>query len=104
MPNLPQNIKDVVAYQASSIVSREIISKPTGTVTLFAFDQGQSLSEHTAPYNALVLIVDGEAEITIDGKPHLLKKEETLLMPANHPHAVKALTKFKMLLIMIKSL
>lgn len=93
---------DLVDYQSGSVVSRTIIKKPTGTVTLFAFDQGQGLSEHTAPFDALVNILDGEAEITIDGKPSHLKKEEAIIMSANKPHALKALKKFKMALIMIK--
>ncbi len=96
------NIKDV-AYQDGSIVSKEIIKKSTGTVTIFAFDQGQGLSEHTAPFDAMVQIVDGEAEIIISGESHHLKEGETIIMPAGKPHALKALTKFKMMLVMIKS-
>jgi quercetin dioxygenase-like cupin family protein len=96
------NVKDV-AYQDGSIVSKEIIKKSTGTVTIFAFDQGQGLSEHTAPFDAMVQIVDGEAEIIISGESHHLKEGETIIMPAGKPHALKALTKFKMMLVMIKS-
>ena len=96
------NVKDV-AYQDGSIVSKEIIKKSTGTVTVFAFDQGQGLSEHTAPFDAMVQIVDGEAEIIISGESHHLKEGETIIMPAGKPHALKALTKFKMMLVMIKS-
>jgi quercetin dioxygenase-like cupin family protein len=94
---------DLINYQDGSVVSREIIRKNTGTVTLFAFDQGQGLSEHTTPFDALVNILDGEAEITISQKPYSLNKGEMIIMPANQPHAVKATKKFKMLLIMIRS-
>jgi len=94
---------DLVNYQEGSIVSREIVSKPTGTITLFAFDAGQGLSEHTAPFDALVCILDGEAEIIISGKPFLLKDGEMVIMPANEPHALRAETRFKMLLIMVRS-
>ncbi|MCK5008858.1 MAG: cupin domain-containing protein [Deltaproteobacteria bacterium] len=90
-------------YQEGSVVSRTIIDKKTGTVTLFAFDEGQGLSEHTAPFDALVHLIDGEAEITISGKPLRLKKGEMVIMPAGDPHALKAVKKFKMILIMIKS-
>jgi quercetin dioxygenase-like cupin family protein len=94
---------DLVDYQDGSVVSREIINRKTGTVTIFAFDQGQGLSEHTAPFDALVYLLDGQAEIVISGKALQLKEGEMVIMPANHPHALKALEKFKMLLIMIKS-
>jgi quercetin dioxygenase-like cupin family protein len=94
---------DLIAYQAGSVVSREIVSRPTGTATLFAFDAGQGLSEHTAPFDAMVSVLDGEVEITISGKKHLLKAGDMIVMPANEPHALKALTKFKMLLVMIRS-
>ncbi len=97
------NLDAMVSYQDGSVVSKEIIKKQTGTVTLFAFDEGQGLSEHTAPFDALVTIVDGEAEITISGKPCIVKKGEMIIMPANEPHALKAVEKFKMLLVMIKS-
>ena len=97
------NIKDIVAYQEGSIVSKEIIKKPTGTVTIFAFDQDQGLSEHTAPFDALVQMVDGEAEIIISGESHHLKEGEIIIMPGGKPHALKALKKFKMMLVMIKS-
>ena len=96
-------LTDVVDYQEGSVVSREIIGKKTATVTLFAFDQGQGLSEHTVPFDALVYLFDGEAEITISEKPFYLKEGELIIMPANHPHALKAIKKFKMMLIMIKS-
>ncbi len=94
---------NLVAYQPGAVVSRTLIDKPAGTVTLFAFDKGQGLSEHTAPFDALVYILDGEAEITISGKPLLVKKEEMVIMPANQPHALKAFNRFKMMLVMVKS-
>jgi quercetin dioxygenase-like cupin family protein len=93
----------LIGYQKGSVVSRTIINKKTGTVTLFAFDDGQGLSEHTAPYDALVYILDGEAKITISGKDVKVKQGEMVIMPANEPHALKALGQYKMLLIMIKS-
>jgi len=93
----------LVEYQKDSVVSRIVLNKKSGTVTLFAFDKGQSLSEHTAPYDALVEILDGEAEIVISGKSHLMKKGEMVVMSANEPHALKAVKKFKMLLTMIRS-
>jgi quercetin dioxygenase-like cupin family protein len=93
----------LIDYQEGSVVSRTIIDKKAGSVTLFAFDQGQGLSEHTAPYDALVHILDGEADIVISSKPIRLKKGEMIIMPANEPHALKALTRFKMILTMIRS-
>jgi quercetin dioxygenase-like cupin family protein len=93
----------LIDYQNSAVVSREIIKQKTGTVTVFAFDEGQGLSEHTAPFDALVYLLDGEAEITISGKPFHVKQGEMIIMPANEPHALKAIQKFKMLLIMIRS-
>jgi quercetin dioxygenase-like cupin family protein len=94
---------ELVDYQSGSIVSRTLLDKPTGTVTLFAFDEGQRLSEHTAPFDAMVQVIDGEAEILISGKPHRLTAGEIIIMPAHDPHAVNAPKKFKMLLAMIKS-
>ena len=94
---------DLAAYQSGSVVSTEIINKKTGTVTLFAFDEGQGLSEHTAPFDALVYVLDGAVEIFISGKPHHLKEGDMIIMPANQPHALKAEKRFKMLLIMIRS-
>ena len=94
---------DLVQYQAGAVVSRALIKKPTGTVTAFAFDAGEGLSEHTAPFDALILMVDGEAEITISGLVNRVKAGEILLLPAHQPHAVKALTRFKMILVMIKA-
>ncbi len=96
------NIKDMVSYQPGSVVSRTVIDKSTGTVTAFAFDSGQGLSEHTAPFDAMVQIVDGAADITIAGSVHTVGEGEMIIMPANKPHSLKANPKFKMLLIMIR--
>jgi quercetin dioxygenase-like cupin family protein len=93
----------LVEYQEGSVVSREVIGKKTGTVTIFAFDEGQGLSEHKAPFDAMVYIVDGEANIDVDRKPHHLKAGDMIIMPADHPHALQAIKRFKMLLIMIRS-
>lgn len=95
-------LKDLIDYQGGSIVSREIMKNQAGTVTVFAFDQGQGLSEHTAPFDALVHILDGQAEIVIAGKPHHLAAGEMIIMPADRPHAVKANESFKMMLVMIR--
>ncbi len=97
------SVKDLIAYQDGAVVSKEVLKKATGTVTIFAFDNGQGLSEHTAPFDALVFVVDGEAEITIAGKAYVLKEGDMIVMPAGDPHSLKALTKFKMMLVMIKS-
>ena len=97
------NLKDLVTYQDGSIVSKEIIKKPTGTVTIFAFDQDQGLSEHTAPFDALVYVLDGETEIIISGISYHLKEGDMIVMPGGQPHALKALKKFKMMLVMVKS-
>ena len=94
---------ELVTYQDGAVVSREILKKPNGNVTLFAFDEGQGLSEHTAPFDALVQVVEGEAEIMISGRPHLVVGGEMILMPAGQPHALKALKRFKMILTMIRS-
>jgi quercetin dioxygenase-like cupin family protein len=96
-------LAELVSYQDGSVVSRQITKAETGNVTLFAFDQDQELSEHTAPFDALVHILDGRAEITISGKPFHLETGEAIIMPANEPHALKASTPFKMLLTMIRS-
>lgn len=96
-------LSDLVNYQEGSVVSRTVINQKTGTVTLFAFDKGEGLSEHTAPFDAMVYIIEGESEVTISGKPFHLKEGDMIIMPANQPHALKAVTKFKMLLVMIKS-
>jgi quercetin dioxygenase-like cupin family protein len=96
-------LEDLVDYQEGSVVSKVMIKKKTGTVTLFAFDQGQGLSEHTAPFDAMVFVLDGKVKITIDGKPYHVKQGEVIIMPAHKPHALDAVTPFKMLLTMIKS-
>jgi quercetin dioxygenase-like cupin family protein len=96
-------LNDLVDYQPGSIVSREIIRKNTGKVTLFAFDADEGLSEHTSPFDALAQIIEGEAEITVAGKPNRVGTGELILMPANQPHALKALQRFKMILTMIRS-
>ena len=94
---------DLIEYQDGSVVSREIIRKDTGTVTIFAFDKGEGLSEHTAPFDAMVQIIDGKAEITISGNKNILEAGEMIIMPANEPHALTALEKYKMVLTMIRS-
>jgi len=96
-------LTDLVNYQEGSVVSKTLIQKETGTVTLFAFDQGQGLSEHTAPFDALVCVLDGEAEIMISGNPYVLKTGEMIILPVNEPHSLKAVKKFKMMLTMIRS-
>ncbi len=96
------NAADLIQYQAGSVVSRIIMKNASGSVTMFAFDAGQELSEHTAPFEALAHVVDGEAEIDISGVPHHLNAGDLIVMPANEPHAVKAVKHFKMLLTMIK--
>ena len=99
----PRSINDSLSYQEDSVVSRELIHTSTGSVTLFAFDKNQGLSEHTTPYDALVMITDGQAEVTVSGVKHEIKAGDMLLMPASSPHALKAIEPFKMVLIMIKS-
>jgi len=94
---------DLVNYQEGAVVSRTLVNRGTGTVTLFAFDEGQGLSEHTAPFDALAHLLEGEAEISVSGKPLPTKAGEAVLMPANQPHSLKALSRFKMLLTMIRS-
>jgi quercetin dioxygenase-like cupin family protein len=94
---------DLIEYQEGSVVSREIIRKDTGTVTIFAFDKREGLSEHTAPFDAMVQIIDGKAEIIISGNKNILEAGEMIMMPANEPHALKALEKYKMILTMIRS-
>lgn len=98
-----QAVTELADYQKGSVVSRTLIDKRTGTVTFFAFDEGQGLSEHTAPFDALVHLLEGEAEIAISGKPLRLKEKEMVIMPAHQPHSLKAITKFKMILTMIRS-
>jgi quercetin dioxygenase-like cupin family protein len=97
------NPVDLVGYQSGAVVSRTIVDKKTGTITLFAFDEGQGLSEHTVPFDALVYILDGEAEVTISGKSSALKEGQMTIMPAHEPHALRAIKRFKMMLVMIKS-
>lgn len=93
----------LIEYQDRSVVSKQILNKKAGTLTLFAFDKDEGLSEHTAPYDATVMILDGKAVATIGGKPHPLKKGELIIMPAGVPHSLAAPERFKMLLIMIRS-
>lgn len=99
----PAKLAELADYQEGSVVSRTLIDKKAGTVTLFAFDEAQGLSEHTAPYDATVCLLEGNAEIGISGKAQTVRGGEVIILPANEPHALKALTKFKMLLIMIRS-
>ncbi len=96
-------LSDMVAYQEGSVVSREIINKKAGTVTIFAFDEGQGLSEHTAPFDAMVYIIDGEVKIIISGKDYLLNEGEFIIMPANEPHSLNAIKRFKMALTLIRA-
>ena len=96
-------LTDLVNYQEGSVVSRTIVKRATGTVTLFAFDEGQGLSEHTTPFDAVAHLLEGDAEIAISGKPLRATAGEVVLMPANQPHSLKALSRFKMLLTMIRS-
>jgi quercetin dioxygenase-like cupin family protein len=96
-------LADLVKYQSGAVVSRTLLKQPKGTVTLFAFDAGQELSEHTVPHDALVQIVDGEAEVTIAGVAHNLQAGEMIVMPAGQPHSVRALHRFKMMLTMIRA-
>jgi quercetin dioxygenase-like cupin family protein len=95
-------LDEMVAYQEGAIVSREVVSQKTGTVTAFAFDSGQQLSEHTAPFDAMIIGLDGRAEVTVGGEPHSIGKDEMIIMPADVPHSLTAVDRFKMLLVMIK--
>ena len=95
-------MSDLVSYQDGSIVSRTLIDKPVGTVTIFAFDQGQGLSEHAAPFDAMVHVLEGEVDLTLSGIPHSMKAGDVIVMPANETHALKALKPFKILLTMIR--
>ncbi|MBE7433474.1 MAG: cupin domain-containing protein [Anaerolineales bacterium] len=97
------NLAEMVNFQEGSVVSRQVTKAEAGNVTLFAFDKDQGLSEHTAPFDALVHIIEGEAEVTISGTPYQLKTGDAIIMPANEPHALKAIQKFKMLLTMIRA-
>jgi quercetin dioxygenase-like cupin family protein len=96
-------LADLINYQDGSVVSRTVLKRATGTVTVFAFDEGQGLSEHTAAFDAIAYVLDGEAEITVAGKVLVAKSGDAVLLPANQPHAVKAISSFKMLLTMIRS-
>ena len=96
-------LESLVAYQKHSVVSKQLLNKKAGTLTLFAFDKGEGLSEHTAPYDASVMVLDGKAAITIGEKSHQIKKGAMIIMPAGIPHSLKAVERFKMLLIMIRS-
>jgi quercetin dioxygenase-like cupin family protein len=102
-PGQAYNVVELVSCQAGAVVSREIIRRDTGTVTVFAFDKGQGLSEHTAPFDALVQVLEGSVRITIAGAPHDLGAGHMIIMPANKPHALQALTQMKMLLVLIRS-
>ncbi len=97
-----KSLAEMVNYQEGSVVSRTLMKKDHGTLTLFAFDEGQGLSEHTTPFDAMVYVLDGTAEVTISGKSMILKEGEMVIMPGNEPHALKAVQKFKMLLTMIR--
>jgi quercetin dioxygenase-like cupin family protein len=99
----PKQALELVNYQEGAVVSREILKKPAGNVTIFAFDEGQGLSEHTAPFDALAQVLEGEAEISIAGQPHRVAGGEVILMPAGQPHALKAPQRFKMILTMLRS-
>jgi quercetin dioxygenase-like cupin family protein len=99
----PHKLAGLVSYQDGSIVSKEIIKKKEGTVTVFAFDKGQGLSEHTAPFDALVYVIDGKVRIFIEGAPSDLKAGDTIIMPANKPHALTAIEQFKMMLVMVRA-
>lgn len=97
-------INELIEYQEGAIVSKELVKKDAGTVTLFAFDKGQGLSEHTAPFDALVQVLEGTVEIRISGEPYRVKEGEMIIMPANDPHSLQAVEKFKMMLVMIKEI
>lgn len=96
-------LSGLVNYQEGSVASRVILKRDKGNVTLFAFDEGQGLSEHTSPFDALVQVIEGDAEVTVAGKPIVVKSGQVVLLPAEKPHAVKAITRFKMVLTMIRS-
>lgn len=97
------NLINLAGYQEGAVVSRTIIDEPVGTVTAFAFAAGEGLSEHTVPYDAMVQVLDGEAEITIDGVPHVIAAGEMIIMPSHKPHKVRAIKQFKMLLVMVRN-
>jgi len=95
--------EDLIEYQKGAVVSKEILRKGTGTVTIFAFDRGEGLSEHTAPFDAVVQVIDGKAEINISGNKNILERGDMIIMPANEPHSLHAMERFKMILTMIRS-
>jgi len=95
--------ESLIEYQEGAVVSKEILRKSTGNITMFAFDKGEGLSEHTAPFDAIVQVIDGKAEITISGEKNILEKGNMIIMPANEPHSLLAIEKFKMILTMIRS-
>jgi quercetin dioxygenase-like cupin family protein len=97
------NLVEAVGYQTGAVVSKTLVDKKVGTITLFAFDKGQGLSEHTAPYDAVVQIIDGEAQVTVAGSDYRVRTGELIVMPANHPHSLRAETPFKMMLVMIRA-
>ena len=97
------NLANLIDYQEGTVVSRTLIDKKVGTLTLFAFAKGQGLSEHTAPFDAFVYILDGEAEVAISSQAHRVGAGEMIIMPANEPHSLKALERFKMMLVMIRA-
>jgi len=99
----PLAMKELITYQSEAIVSRTLLNRNGGTATMFAFDEGQALSEHTAPYDALVIVVDGKAGIIISGNEYSIEEGQMIRLPANEPHAIKALTRFMMLLVMIRA-
>lgn len=103
IPTEPLSLKELVAYQEGAVVSRTLVDEEGGTVTVFAFDEGQGLSEHTAPYDALVIAIEGKVDIKISGKDFHLNEGEIIIMPVNKPHALKAVTRFKMILVMVRS-
>ncbi|MDP3916242.1 MAG: cupin domain-containing protein [Bacteroidota bacterium] len=96
------NLEEMVEYSSGGVISKQVLKNPSGNITMFSFDKGQGLTEHTAPFDAVVQVLDGEAQITIGGNPNLVKKGETIIMPANVSHALQAVEQFKTLLTMIK--
>ena len=102
LPGKVLRLKDLVAYQEGTVASRMIIFREAGNITLFSFDEGEGLSEHTAPFEAVVTILDGECEVRVAGEAHRLKEGETIILPANKPHSLSAVTRFKMMLTMIR--
>ena len=97
------NLANLAGYQDGAVVSRTVVDKPVGTITAFAFDAGEGLSEHTVPYDAFVQVLDGEVEVNIDGQVHTVSAGEIIVMPANKPHSLRAVKRFKMLLVMIRA-